>query len=50
MSYAVTIIHPHRGSDYATADTKAEAQKIAKSERLRNPRVMCQIEKLETTR
>lgn len=43
--YVVYIQHPYGGTDTSSAETRQEAQRIAKSERDRNPLVTTRIER-----
>jgi len=46
MSYSILIHHPHGTADHASAETRAEAQRIARAEKARNPRVTVTIERI----
>lgn len=47
MTYSIMIHHQHHGTDYASADTRQEAQAIARAEKARNPRASVTIERLD---
>lgn len=46
MGYLITIHYPYSGNDYASVDTLAEAKRIVRAEKKRNPSITATIERI----